>query len=32
MRVGLMGFGKTGKAIAAVLLRSKDTRLEWVNY
>ena len=30
MRVGLMGFGKTGKAVAAVILRYKDIRLEWV--
>lgn len=30
MKVGLIGFGKTGKAVAATLLRSKDTRLEWV--
>ncbi len=25
-----MGFGKTGKAVATVLLESKQTRLEWV--
>lgn len=30
MKVGLLGFGKTGKAVAATLLRNKDTRLEWV--
>ncbi len=30
IRVGLMGFGKTGKAVASVLLESKQTRLEWV--
>ncbi|MDD5455403.1 MAG: dihydrodipicolinate reductase C-terminal domain-containing protein [Candidatus Margulisbacteria bacterium] len=30
MKVGLMGFGKTGKAVATILLRSKDTCLEWV--
>jgi len=30
MRVGLMGFGKTGKAVASVLLHSKLTQLQWV--
>jgi 4-hydroxy-tetrahydrodipicolinate reductase len=30
MRVGLMGFGKTGKAVATVLLRNNNFRLEWV--
>ena len=30
IRVGLMGFGKTGKAAAAVLLHSKEVHLEWV--
>lgn len=30
MRVGLMGFGKTGKAVATVLLESKTTNLQWV--
>ncbi|MBL8026369.1 MAG: dihydrodipicolinate reductase [Fibrobacteres bacterium] len=30
MRVGLIGFGKTGKAVAATLLRNKSTILEWV--
>lgn len=30
MRVGLMGFGKTGKAVASVLLSSKETHLCWV--
>ncbi|MFO1472166.1 MAG: dihydrodipicolinate reductase C-terminal domain-containing protein [Turneriella sp.] len=30
MKVGLMGFGKTGKAVAATILRNKDIRLEWV--
>lgn len=30
MRVGLIGFGKTGKAVAATLLRNSDILLEWV--
>ena len=30
MKVGLMGFGLTGKAVAEVLLRSDDVRLEWI--
>ncbi len=30
LNVGIMGFGKTGKAVATVLLESKQTRLEWV--
>jgi 4-hydroxy-tetrahydrodipicolinate reductase len=30
MKVGLIGFGKTGRAIAAVLLESKFTNLQWV--
>lgn len=30
MRVGLIGFGRTGKAVASVLLESRHTRLEWV--
>lgn len=30
MKVGLMGFGTTGKAVADVLLRSQDVRLEWI--
>lgn len=30
MRVGLMGFGKTGKAVASVLLESRTTSLQWV--
>ncbi len=29
-RVGLMGFGKTGRAVASVLLQSKTYHLEWV--
>ena len=30
MKVGLIGFGKTGRAIATVLLESKSTNLQWV--
>lgn len=30
MKVGLIGFGKTGKAVASVLLESKQTELQWV--
>lgn len=30
MKVGLMGFGKTGRAVATVLLREQDFSLEWV--
>ena len=30
LRVGLMGFGKTGKAVATVLLKDPHIRLEWV--
>lgn len=30
MKVGLMGFGKTGKAVASVLLESKKVNLQWV--
>ncbi len=30
MKVGLMGFGKTGRAVASVLLESKNTNLQWV--
>lgn len=30
LRVGLIGFGKTGKAVATVLLRDPAIRLEWV--
>lgn len=30
MRVGLIGFGKTGRAVASVLLESKLSRLQWV--
>lgn len=30
MKAGLIGFGKTGKAVATVLLESKKTNLQWV--
>lgn len=30
MKVGLLGFGKAGKAVALVILRDKDFSLEWV--
>ncbi len=30
LRVGLMGFGQTGKAVATVLLKDPHIRLEWV--
>lgn len=30
MKVGLIGFGKTGKAVATTILRHKDFCLEWV--
>ena len=30
IKIGLMGFGKAGKAAAAVLLQSKETCLEWL--
>jgi len=30
MKVGLMGFGKTGKAVASILLQSQETKLQWV--
>jgi 4-hydroxy-tetrahydrodipicolinate reductase len=30
MKVGLMGFGKTGRAVASILLESKATNLQWV--
>jgi len=29
-RVGLFGFGRTGRAVATVLLTSHETKLEWV--
>ncbi|MDP2440904.1 hypothetical protein [Rhodoferax sp.] len=30
MKVGIIGFGKTGRAVASVLLSSEKTTLEWV--
>ncbi len=30
MKIGLIGFGKTGKAVASVLLQNKELSLEWV--
>lgn len=30
MKVGLFGFGKTGKAVASVLIKEKATNLQWV--
>lgn len=30
MKVGLIGFGKTGKAVASVILENPDVCLEWV--
>jgi len=30
LRIGLMGFGKTGRAVATVLLKDPGLRLEWV--
>ena len=30
MKVGLIGFGKTGKAVASVLLQSEEVNLQWV--
>jgi 4-hydroxy-tetrahydrodipicolinate reductase len=30
MKVGLIGFGKTGRPVASVLLESKKTNLQWV--
>lgn len=30
MRIGLMGFGKTGKAVAEELIKDTGSRLEWV--
>ena len=30
MKIGLIGFGKTGKAVASVLLQNKKFSLEWV--
>lgn len=30
MKVGLFGFGKTGRAVASILLESRKTNLQWV--
>ncbi len=30
MKVGLLGFGKAGKAVASILLLRKETELVWV--
>lgn len=30
MKVGLMGFGRTGRAVSSVLLQSRKTNLQWV--
>ena len=30
MKVGLFGFGKTGRAVATVLINEKITKLQWV--
>ena len=30
MKVGLFGFGKTGRAVATVLINEKATKLQWV--
>ncbi len=30
MKIGLIGFGKTGKAVASVLLQNKNISLKWV--
>lgn len=30
MKIGLIGFGKTGKAVASVILQNKEFSLEWV--
>ncbi len=30
MKIGLIGFGKTGKAVASVILKNPDTNLMWV--
>ncbi|MFA6241922.1 MAG: dihydrodipicolinate reductase C-terminal domain-containing protein [Candidatus Hydrogenedentales bacterium] len=30
MKVGLMGFGRAGRAVASVLLESTETQLQWV--
>jgi 4-hydroxy-tetrahydrodipicolinate reductase len=30
MRIGLIGFGKTGKAVASVILQSESFELRWI--
>lgn len=30
MKIGLLGFGKAGKAVANVILQHKDFSLEWI--
>lgn len=30
VKIGLIGFGKTGKAVASVILQNKEFSLEWV--
>ncbi|MFO7570232.1 MAG: dihydrodipicolinate reductase C-terminal domain-containing protein [Smithellaceae bacterium] len=30
MKIGMIGFGRTGRAVASVLLESKNTNLQWV--
>lgn len=30
MKIGLLGFGKAGKAVASVLLQSSEVSLQWV--
>ena len=30
MKIGLFGFGKTGRAVATAILSNKDHTLEWV--
>jgi len=30
MKIGLIGFGKTGKSVASVILQNKEFHLEWV--
>jgi 4-hydroxy-tetrahydrodipicolinate reductase len=30
MKVGLIGFGKTGKAVASIILQNKEFNLQWV--
>jgi 4-hydroxy-tetrahydrodipicolinate reductase len=30
MRIGLIGFGKTGKAVASVILQNEDFELRWI--